>query len=1605
MLSLTASSSTLLAQSVTISPSGYVAVPLASSTQFTATVSGLSSTAVTWSVAGSAATYGSISAAGLYTAPVNPPANPAEIVATSVATPTTVATQFVYFLTAGPTITQVSPNPIPTGNSTVTITGSGFQKGAEIEYKVTGGSYIQASTKFVNSTTLTAGIYFSSATTATFYVVNPGSAPSNSLPVPVGSAAKFALTVVNGSGSGSYAAGAVVTIAANAAPAGEVFSSWTGATVASPSSASTTLTMPAAATTVTANYTAVKTTYGLTVVNGSGSGSYPAGTVVTITANAAPSGEAFSSWTGATVASPLSSSTTLAMPAAATTVTANYTVQTTYALTVVNGSGSGSYAAGTVVTITASAAPSGEVFSSWTGATVASPLSSSTTLTMPAAATTVTANYSAPAHVTIAPAGYIAIAPGTTVQFTATVTGVSNTAVTWSVAGSSATYGTITSAGLYTGPAALPANPAQITATSVASPSSSALQYVYFLTPGPTLTQISPNLIPAGTTTVTLTGTGFQNGAEAILSNSGVQLSTTFVNSTTLTASSYFSSGTTAGFYIVNPGSQPSNILAVPVAGPASYALTVVNGSGSGSYTAGTAVTITSNTPPAGEAFINWTGATVANPTAATTSIVMPAVATTVTANFGTPPPTYALTVVNGNGSGNYPAGNIVNISANAPAGQTFLDWTGATVANPTASSTTIAMPAAATTVTANFVAQTFTLTVVNGTGSGVYAAGSTAAIAANAAPTGEYFETWTGPGVTNANQPGTTVTMPAANTTVTASFYAPAPVPFPVTTHPRLWVTPADVTRLQGWATSGNPVYQSYVNLVSQAVANYNSAFPGAALTAKNPTPANPYPDFGDVQGYTGMISEENAMILAFQSIIDPSIANRQQYAQAAHNLIMYALNQAALGHLSGAPFRDPSFMVYNRASATGHEWSLVVDWVYNATDSAGNPILTAADKAAIQQVFLLWSNDCVNASTTGGDSPQIHGVLNSLQLLPNNLPYRMASNNYYLAHARILTMMGLALDPADDPPVNPAVAPSAVGNTERSYILEANGAWLYQIWAMMGEAATVAQAYGIPNNPTGAGFGLASGGLPPEGMLYGESFAYVLGQLLALQTAGFNNQSLSGPQIQLIGSPVWDRYVTGYISSLIPAPFIPPTESYLGLVYQYAGYGDLLRTYATPDFMRPFALLALLDRENGQTNHLDAARWFSVNALEGGPSQLTYRIEQPWTWGATSSLLYFMLLDPSAPAATDPRPNYPTLFYDPPAGRVLAHTDWTANGTLFDYRASWISINHQDGNGGMFELYRKGEWLTKEMSNYDDGGNGNGATTEWHNALAMENWCARGLPLYLSGGDAIEWANGSQWMEGEDAGDPTTITSNGAVNGATYVYATSNLANLFNRPDIWSSLDTAVDVTQSTRSILWMNNVAASDFIVIYDRATTVHSGLFKRFNMAVVNNPVISGNTATETMADGQQLFVQTLLPLAPSIASFNGAAMLSSVADLEPTQYILQVQDPANPADTRFLHVLQGADAGTAMAPAAYLQNTAGTAFDGAQFATVAVYFPVSSTSPFARTTLTAPAGVHTVLVTGLTPGAGYSATVSQNIITIAPGGGSTTDAAGVLVVTF
>ncbi len=175
--------------------------------------------------------------------------------------------------------------------------------------------------------------------------------------------------------------------------------------------------------------------------------------------------------------------------------------------------------------------------------------------------------------ITVAPKTAYAVTGGTS-QFTASVTGLSGTGVTWSAGGKvggNSTAGSINSTGLYTAPAKLPGqNPVQIKATSTADGKTAGIAYVNILSAGPTITSVSPNPLPVGTFTVTITGSGFVPGAEAydsFGSYSGIQLVTLSLTATSLTATGYQGPAASASFAVKNPGSVVGNSISVPVVG------------------------------------------------------------------------------------------------------------------------------------------------------------------------------------------------------------------------------------------------------------------------------------------------------------------------------------------------------------------------------------------------------------------------------------------------------------------------------------------------------------------------------------------------------------------------------------------------------------------------------------------------------------------------------------------------------------------------------------------------------------------------------------------------------------------------------------------------------------------------------------------------------------------------------------------------------------------------------------------------------------------------------------------------------------------------------
>lgn len=761
---------------------------------------------------------------------------------------------------------------------------------------------------------------------------------------------------------------------------------------------------------------------------------------------------------------------------------------------------------------------------------------------------------------------------------------------------------------------------------------------------------------------------------------------------------------------------------------------------------------------------------------------------------------------------------------------------------------------------------------------------------------------------------------------------------------HPRLWLTPADVTRLRGWATAANPLYvDGLAPLVARAKADMDAGHVRAE-------------DCGQ-RAYSEYPTEAYAQLFAFMSLIDPSPAARDDYAQRARTLLMHVMDAAAQGPAAERnyfcpgdpetavypPFRDPIFFTEDsdRPRWHGEAFPLTVDWIYDT--------LTAEDKATIDAVFTRWGAEIIQA---GYHRPEPVGVINDPVLTADRLQVRWAGNNYFAAHMRNLGMMALALDPAD---ASPAL---------QGYLANATGAWLYLF-----DAATR---------------GDVRGGLLPEGFEYSpQTASYALQFLLALHTAGRADPDVLGPQVVLDDNPFWQDFVTAYLHAISPDTVENPDN---GLqVFQPAWYGDAQR-YLLPDFIDAFGALARYDEFAGNAARLDALRWIQLHTTPGGAANLVERVR-----GADyfrSAILYFMLFDPAGAPPTDPRPAMPTGYVADGMQRLFSRTDWSTAASWLTYALSWNQIDHQQADGNHFELYRNGEWLTKARTGYANIAEGI-ASSEFRNTLAIEN----SRPVDRDDDDwRIDlWRRGSQWNYVATA-DPGRLRSSFYPD---FTYAGGDATNLYN-----SESEGATDVVHASRDLVWLK----PDWVVVYDRADAP-ADRFKRVWWQLPVAPAVNGLQARMNSAGGQQLFITALLPAGATMRLVDPAddGVAETVATHEPMTQRVMVEAPAAP-QARFLHLVQGANSGAAPTPATLI--TTDDSFVGLAVNQTAVLFAEEWDQPFVQLRYTAPVGVGQHIITGLTPGAGYTATVTTAdagvAVTLLAGGNAVADEAGVLV---
>ncbi|MFT3680259.1 MAG: InlB B-repeat-containing protein [Ferruginibacter sp.] len=614
-------------------------------------------------------------------------------------------------------------------------------------------------------------------------------------------------TVAKSPSTTSYAQGAVVTLTATPT-SGYVFTGWSGD--ATGTATMVTVTMNSSKT-VTANFqaatytltTTATPTAGGTIAKSPSATSYAAGTVVTLTATAA-SGYIFTGWSGDVTATTTSVTVTMSSNKS---VTANfapaYTLTTTATPTaggtVAKSPSATTYASGTVVTLTATAA-SGYVFTGWSGDVTGTATSVSVTMS---SNKSVTANF-APAYTlttTVTPntGGTITRSPnaasyrsGTVVTLTATAaSGYVFTGWSGDVTGTSASI-TVT-----------------MNSNKSVTANFQAITYTLTTTVTPTAGG-SVSKSPSATsysfgTVVTLTATA----ASGYIFTGWSGDVTGTATSVTVTMSSNMS--VTANF-------APAYTLtttATPTAGGS-----VSKSPSATTYASGTAVTLTA-TPAAGYVFTGWSGDATGTATSVTVTMNSNK---NVTANFQSAAytlttsstPSAGGTIAKSPSATSYAAGTVVTVTVTPAAGYVFTGWSGA--ASGTATSASITMSTNKT-VIANFaVAYALTTTASPSTGGTItrspnatsYATGSTVSLTATPAA-GYVFTGWSN-GATGTTNP-VTVTMNAAKT-VTANF---APVYTLTTT-----ATPAD-----GGTIAASPAAASYtsgtvVTLTATAASGY---------------------------------------------------------------------------------------------------------------------------------------------------------------------------------------------------------------------------------------------------------------------------------------------------------------------------------------------------------------------------------------------------------------------------------------------------------------------------------------------------------------------------------------------------------------------------------------------------------------------------------------------------------------------------------------------------------------------------------------------------------------------------------------------------------------
>ena len=846
---------------------------------------------------------------------------------------------------------------------------------------------------------------------------------------------------------------------------------------------------------------------------------------------------------------------------------------------------------------------------------------------------------------------------------------------------------------------------------------------------------------------------------------------------------------------------------------------------------------------------------------------------------------------------------------------------------------------------------------------------------------------------------PGTyhlTATSNGDHTVVTTSTITITASPVVRTDHPRFLATSDMLPALRAKAVPSNPMYQAIKSIAT----NYYNADASVWTYSKwngNACVGGQAPSSDQSANYR----ENDTWWLSLVALYDPDATTRAEYGCAARDIYLNNIGYVISGELN---------------LNTGNRWADgALYWAFSTDYLMGGGYLSASDlnssrqylaKLAFEQITDIYNGALANI----GDYNSTAQFQESNEASSTGM--RAMGNNY--THARILLLTAAALTFNDNTNEDPALAntcsatryqvcPDGTAGSLHAYWTYVTGGMLYKDWADMEDGGVVQQAYALTAAPMCNTLwhvpmpclGIGRGGESNEGTGYGVSIEKLRWALNAIQTAGYDDPILYGPQMSMGTTSYWDlRYVADY-TSLTGLSGVSSEKSR----WNYLTDGDTLYYFTYPSNYGTEAGMLATDAFVGRTDRTGALEWLLTNTAFGMAKGQTgncgsycgLTAEFGNDYASADTLSMFLALpaeDPTSTAVADPHASLPTDWYDGGNQHLVARDTWTTGAnTVFSYYCTNTQIDHEHQYCGNFSIYANGEYITKGRVEFNDYVNEYSAARNQNVPAYINNPTQTGCTYAGSCYFADSTELGGQLWHGYQAGLNTLLSS--AM--PNYVATLADSTNSYNGG--WGGFGQLNGIDAASRSLVYLRS---SNQVVYYDRGSSGSNAWSKANYIVTTGTPSFEGNTASWLTRSGEQKVYWTELESAVNAPKLDAVYTDADVAN-DWEVYGRIVANAGNVGSARFLSVLQWVPSASSPASATMVTSSAGNPFEGALVGSSLVMFLRDWPATF--TSVTYPAsGATTQYVSDLSPNTLYTlsgAGVPQS---------ATTDHAGVLTFT-